>query len=176
MDEIVLGGGCFWCIDAVFRRVKGVEMTVAGYAGGHAENPTYEKVASRATGHAEVVKIVFDSGIITLDTILDIFWTVHDPTTKDRQGADVGPEYRSIIFYTDNNQKKTIDKSIESASKLWPEPVVTEVKPIDKFYEAEDYHQDYFNKNPDAAYCQVVINPKLSKLREKFRLLLKEYN
>lgn len=168
----MLGGGCFWCLDAAYRKVKGVTRVVSGYAGGHVEAPTYEQVSGGQTGHAEVVKVEFDTSQITLKQILDIFWAIHDPTQKDRQGGDIGPQYRSAIFYEGNTQKAGVEKSAEKIKKIWQKPIQTEIKPLDKFYPAEDYHQDYFAKNPTAGYCQVVINPKLSKLKEKYSSLL----
>lgn len=174
LQKIVLGGGCFWCLDAAYRRVKGVESVTAGYAGGEFPNPTYEQVSGGQTGHTEVVEVKFDPKIINLEQILDIFWTIHDPTQKDRQGGDIGPQYRSAIYYLDESQKTVIDKSLAAVKKLWPKPIQTEIKPLDKFYPAESYHQDYFAKNPTAAYCQIVINPKLKKLREHHQKLLKD--
>lgn len=175
MQSIVLGGGCFWCLDAAYRRVKGVEQVVSGYAGGHWPNPTYERVVSGTTGHAEVVEVTFDPQVITLKTILDIYWTIHNPTTLNRQGNDVGTQYRSIILYNSPAQHAEIEKSIqEIAVPLWGENITTEIVPLEKFYPSEDYHQDYFNKNPEQGYCQVIINPKLQKLTNKFAQLLKD--
>ena len=173
-ETIVLGGGCFWCLDAIYRRVEGVEKVVSGYAGGHTTNPDYWQVASTTTGHAEVVHVMFNPSVIGLTDILDIFWAMHDPTTKDRQGHDIGPEYRSIILYTNAEQKRVIDASLQAAQKLWPNPIVTEIKPLENFYEAEEEHQDYFRKNPNQGYCQVIINPKLAKLRKKFASRIKK--
>jgi len=173
VDKIVLGGGCFWCLDASYRLLNGAIEVVSGYAGGEIENPTYEQVSCGDTGHAEVVEITFDPKKITLEDILDIFWTIHDPTTLNRQGNDLGTQYRSAIYYTSSQQKDTALKSLANAQKLWSDPITTEVKPLKTFYPAEDYHQNYFANNPDQAYCQVVINPKLAKLREKFSQKLK---
>ena len=172
-ESIVLGGGCFWCLDAAFRLIEGVDEVVAGYAGGTTTDPTYYSVASQTTGHAEVVKVNFDSQKLNLNEILDIFWVVHDPTTLNYQGNDKGPEYRSIILYSDDTQKQVIEQSISQVQALWDDPIVTEVKKLDVFYPAEDEHQDYFNKNPQLGYCQVIINPKLTKLRQKFQDKLK---
>lgn len=167
-ESIVLGGGCFWCLEAAYQLISGVTKVTSGYAGGAVESPSYEAVCSGNTGHAEVVQVEFDSSIITLADILDIFWIIHDPTSLNRQGNDVGSQYRSLILYESDEQKKIIDASIKIVSKLWPNQIITEVKKLDKFYEAEPEHQNYFKNNPERAYCQVIINPKLKKLREKF--------
>lgn len=168
--KIVLGGGCFWCIEAVFDRVKGVESAVSGYAGGSLEDPSYEQVCSGKTGHAEVTEITFDPAVIKLEDLLHIFFTVHDPTTLNRQGNDVGTQYRSIILYSDTEQKDVAEKVIKEIEneKIYDGPIVTELLPLEKFYPAEQYHQRYFEKNPDAAYCQIVIAPKVSKFRAKY--------
>jgi peptide-methionine (S)-S-oxide reductase len=172
-QSIVLAGGCFWCLDAAYRMVEGVASVVSGYAGGSWPDPTYERVSTGTTGHAEVVKVEFDPKVISLDDVLDIFWALHDPTTKNRQGNDVGTQYRSMILYVGKEQKELAEASLANVAKLWPNPIVTEVKPLDHFYPAEEYHQDYYRKNPDQGYCQVIINPKLAKLREKFASRLK---
>ena len=166
--EIIVGGGCFWCIEAVFRRVKGVKEAISGYSGGNRENPTYKQVCSGATGHAEVVKVVYDDEVITLDEILEIFFAVHDPTTLNRQGADVGTQYRSIIFYENDDEKKVIEKAIQKAQKNFKDKIVTEVVPKKTFYKAEDYHQNYYDQNPYQGYCQFVIQPKIQKFLSKF--------
>jgi peptide-methionine (S)-S-oxide reductase len=171
-ETIVLGGGCFWCTEAAFQMIRGVTAVTSGYAGGTVPNPSYEAVTTGKTGHAEVVKIEFDPGIISLQQILEVFWAIHDPTTPNRQGNDVGPQYRSMILYTDEAQKAIINESIAEVTKLWPNPIVTETKPLVKFYPAEEYHHNYFKQNPDRAYCQIVINPKLEKLRQKHAQLL----
>ena len=172
-DIATFGGGCFWCLDAQYRRIKGVKKVVSGYSGG-SSNPTYEQVSTGRTGHAEVVRIQFYSNIITYETLLEIFWFIHNPTTPNRQGADIGPQYRSVIFYHGEEQKKLAQMSKrEVATKLWDEPIVTEIVPFEEFYPAEDYHQDYYNKNPNAGYCQAVINPKLAKFSKKFSKYLK---
>lgn len=173
LEKATLGGGCFWCLDAAFRQIKGVEKVISGYAGGTAKNPTYEQVSSGQSGHAEVVQVEYNPKIISYPDILDIFWALHNPTTLNRQGDDVGPQYRSMIFYHDEKQKRLAEESKSRAAKLWPDPVVTELKPLAEFYPAEEYHQDYFAKNPAQGYCQIVINPKLQKLREKFASRLK---
>ena len=168
MKTIVLGGGCFWCIEAIYQQVKGVEKVVSGYAGGDKTDPTYE---SHGT-HAEAVQITYDESAITLETLLEIFFSVHDPTTKDRQGHDIGPQYRSIILCSED-ELSVAEAAKEKAQANWDKPITTEIKVLDTFYPAEDYHQDYYNNNQQAPYCEVVINPKLAKFREKFAKLLK---
>ena len=168
MKEIILGGGCFWCIEAVMRRVKGVKEAISGYAGGERPNPTYQQVCSGATGHAEVVKVVYDENEITLDELLDIFFAIHDPTTLNRQGADVGTQYRSVVYYGNEEEKKAIEAAITRAQKEYNDPVVTEVSPKQEFYPAEAYHQNYYDQNPMQGYCQVVIKPKVQKFLTKF--------
>jgi peptide-methionine (S)-S-oxide reductase len=169
MKTIVIGGGCFWCIEAIFQRVKGVEKVVSGYAGGDLFNPSYENHGT----HAEVVQVTYDESIISLEKILKIFFHVHDPTTVDRQGNDIGPQYRSIILCNDYLESEIAHSVIKGCKELWDNPIVTEVNLLDNFYPAEDYHQDYFNKNPDAGYCQVIINPKIAKFEQKFSKYLK---
>jgi peptide-methionine (S)-S-oxide reductase len=166
-----LGGGCFWCLEAVYDDLIGVESVVSGYAGGHVPNPTYEQVCAKTTGHAEVVQVTFDATIITFREILEVFFTIHDPTTLNRQGNDVGPQYRSAIYTHDDTQKETAEAVIAefNAAKLWSDPIVTEVTPLDIFYPAEDYHQNYFENNPYQPYCQIVVAPKVTKFRKKFR-------
>jgi peptide-methionine (S)-S-oxide reductase len=170
-----LGGGCFWCLEAVYKDLKGVESVVSGYAGGHAENPTYEQVCGGRTGHVEVVQIAFDPQVVSYRDILDVFFTIHDPTTKDRQGADVGPQYRSIILYHSPEQRAAAAAAIaELESKgVWRAPIVTEVVPLEKFYPAEEYHHDYFERNPRQRYCQIVIAPKVAKFRKEYLARLK---
>jgi peptide-methionine (S)-S-oxide reductase len=172
-QTVVLGAGCFWCLDAVYRRVQGVEKVVTGYAGGHWPNPTFRKVASKTSGHAEVVQVTFNPAEITLADILEIFWVMHDPTSKDRQMYDEGPEYRSIILYEGDDQKAVIEASLTEAQKLFDKPIVTEVKPLEIFYEAEPEHQNFYQSGQRPDYCQVIINPKLAKLRQKFAARLK---
>lgn len=171
MEKIVLGGGCFWCLDAAYKLIKGVTIVQQGYAGGTLANPTYEQVCSGITGHAEVVQVQFDPQIIKLENILDIFWIIHDPTTLNRQGYDIGTEYRSIILFCNEKQKPIIEMSLQKAQKVWENPIVTEIKPLEKFHPAEDYQNDYETSRSD--YCQIIINPKLNKLRQKFMYLLK---
>ena len=161
-----LGGGCFWCVEAVYERMDGILAAVSGYAGGTVPDPTYQQVTGGRTGHAEVVQLEYDPAVISYEQILEIFWRAHDPTTKDRQGADVGPHYRSIILYHDDAQREIAERSRDAAdaSGDFPNRIVTEIVPLQAFYAAEGYHQDYYEKNPDAGYCQIVINPKLQKL------------
>lgn len=174
LEKVVLGGGCFWCLDAAFRQIKGVERVVAGYAGGTDGEPTYEKVCGGNTGHAEVVEVWYDPKIIAYEDVLDIFWAVHDPTQLNRQGNDVGTQYRSVIFFYDDVQRQLAEDSAMRVGQLWDKPIVTEIKKLEHFYPAEEYHQNYFAKNPEQGYCQVVINPKLQKLREKFEARLRD--
>ncbi|MHA1531007.1 MAG: peptide-methionine (S)-S-oxide reductase MsrA [Candidatus Heimdallarchaeota archaeon] len=163
--EIVLGGGCFWCLEAVYNRINGVEVT-SGYAGGSTKNPSYEEVVSGRTGHAEVVKVTYNPEIIALKTILEIFFQMHDPTTLNRQGNDIGTQYRSIILYTTPKEEKTIQAAIKNAQKNWERPIVTEIGKLEEFYIAEEYHQQFFEKNPNQGYCRVIIAPKIAKLKK----------
>ena len=166
-QSIVLAGGCFWCLEAAYQLIKGVIMAEPGYCGGKAEEADYETVCSGRTNHAESVRISYDPETISLDDILEIFWTIHDPTTLNRQGNDVGRQYRSAIFYDTEEQKKTAEKSLKSHQKYWQDKIVTEITPLSEFYPAEAYHRNYFMNNPDKSYCQLIINPKLTKLRRK---------
>jgi len=174
MTTFVLGGGCFWCVDAVFRRLKGVTKVESGYAGGHTDSPNYYQVASGQTGHAEVVSVTFDESVIPPETILNIFFSIHDPTTLNRQGADVGTQYRSIMLYQDHEQKQLFENAIEKAKSIWTGTIVTEIKPLEKFFVAEDEHQDFFSKQPDAGYCQIIIAPKVIKARATYTKWFKE--
>lgn len=167
IETAYLGGGCFWCMEAVFERLPGVVKVTSGFAGGHTENPTYRDVCSETTGHAEVTKIDFDPAKVSYDQVLETFWQAHDPTTLNRQGADEGTSYRSIILYTDEKQKLLAEKSKLAAQTDFKNPIVTEIAPLKKFYPAEDYHQQYYDNNSNAGYCQVVIAPKLQKLEAK---------
>jgi peptide-methionine (S)-S-oxide reductase len=160
------GGGCFWCTEAVFETFDGVKAVTSGYAGGSVVNPTYQQICTGTTGHAEVIQVEFDPAKISFEQLLDVFWQAHDPTTLNRQGADAGTQYRSVIFYHDEAQKKASEKSRAAAAVLFKEPIVTEIAALPKFYPAEGYHQDYFRKNPNAPYCAVVITPKLQKLQK----------
>jgi len=174
-ETLTLGGGCFWCLEAVFSELKGVSKVESGYAGGHVPNPTYTQVSDGETGHAEVVQITFDPDIVRRDTILRAFFTIHDPTTLNRQGNDIGEQYRSIAFYTNAEQKAAIEKSIQdtAASHEWNGTIVTQVVPLTKFYKAENYHQEYFKLHGSAPYCQLVIAPKVAKFRKLFHDQLK---
>lgn len=165
LQSLVLGGGCFWCVEAAYEMLPGVSAVVSGYAGGARPNPTYEQVCAGVSGHAEVVRIDYDPTLITLDALLDFFWKIHDPTTLNRQGADAGTQYRSVIFYADTVQKAVAEASLARANPSWGGKIVTQLAPLEAFYEAEAYHQDYFRRNPHAGYCQAVIRPKLAKLR-----------
>jgi peptide-methionine (S)-S-oxide reductase len=159
-----LGGGCFWCVEAVYLRVGGVSKVVSGYAGGSTADPTYEAVCNERTGHAEVVQVTFDADAVSYERILDLFWQAHDPTTRNRQGHDVGTQYRSIILTHDDYQQRSAEASRDAAQARFRRPIVTEIEPLQRFYPAEDYHQDYYARNPRAPYCRYVIVPKLSKL------------
>jgi len=173
-EQATLGGGCFWCLEAVYVNVRGVSSVVSGYAGGHVANPTYEQVCSGTTGHAEVVQITFDPDVISYREILDIFFGVHDPTTLNRQGPDVGTQYRSVIFYHSPEQKETAEAVIEEieSSGVWEAPIVTELVPLTKFFEAEEYHRNYLANNPFQPYCRLVVSPKVAKFRKEFAHLL----
>jgi len=169
-EVATLGGGCFWCLDAIYRELRGVEKVESGYAGGTKPNPTYREVCGGQTGHAEVVQITFDPMEITYRELLDVFFTIHDPTTKDRQGADIGTQYRSIILTHSEEQARTAREVIAeiTAEKIWDDPIVTKIEPFTTFYSAERYHQDYFANNAEQPYCQIVIAPKVVKFRRKF--------
>jgi peptide-methionine (S)-S-oxide reductase len=165
-----LGGGCFWCLEAVYNQMEGVGSALSGYMGGHVENPSYRAVCTGSTGHVEVVQVTFDPAVTTYREILEVFFAIHDPTSVDRQGNDAGPQYRSAIFYHSDAQRETAQSMIREldAERVWSRPIVTEVRPAEKFYVAEDYHQDYFKNNPNQPYCAYVVAPKVSKFREKF--------
>jgi peptide-methionine (S)-S-oxide reductase len=169
-EVATLAGGCFWCLEAVYNQLRGVLKVDSGYAGGHIPNPTYQQVCTGGTGHAEVVQITFDPAEITFRDLLEVFFTIHDPTTLNRQGADVGTQYRSAIFYHTDAQREDAEKIIAemNAEKVWDAPIVTEVKPLKDFYSAEAYHQEYYQNNPSQPYCQVVIAPKVAKFRQKY--------
>lgn len=175
-EVATLAGGCFWCIEAVFREVDGVGSIVPGYTGGTTVNPSYQEVSTGETGHAEAVQLTFDPARISYREILEIFFSVHDPTTSNRQGADIGTQYRSAIFYHDEQQKAIAEQVIGDLNKarLWRRPIVTEVVPLDKFYPAEDYHREYFARHPEQAYCRMVISPKVTKFRKRWAKRLKE--
>jgi peptide-methionine (S)-S-oxide reductase len=168
-EVATLGGGCFWCLEAVYQELRGVEKVESGYSGGDVTNPTYRQVCSETTGHAEVVQVTFDPDEVSYKDILEVYFTIHDPTTLNRQGADVGTQYRSVIFYHDEDQKRTAEDVISDleAEAIWNNPIVTEVAPFDEFYVAEDYHQNYFRNNGFQPYCQVIIAPKVAKFRKQ---------
>ena len=167
MESLVLGGGCFWCTEAAYELLPGVKSVVSGYAGGDRANPTYEQVCNGNTGHAEVIRIDYDPSEVTLESLLEYFWAVHDPTSLNRQGNDSGPQYRSIILYANDAQRKAAEASKAAAQAKFSDPIVTEIVPLQKFYQAEEYHQDYFRKNPNQGYCRYVIKPKIDKLKKK---------
>lgn len=174
LETAIFAGGCFWCTEAIFKRLKGVEEVISGYSGGRTDNPTYEEVSNGDTGHAEAIQIKFDSKIISYEQLLEIFFKLHDPTTLNQQGADTGEQYRSAIFYHSEEQRKTAEKVIERFEKerIYDDPIVTEITPFTNFYEAEDYHQDYYNQNRNSnSYCRIVIDPKIQKL---YKLSLQE--
>lgn len=166
-ESLVLGGGCFWCTEAAYELLPGVKKVISGYAGGTQPNPTYEQISTGTTGHAEVIRIDYDPAKITLDRLLEFFWDAHNPTTLNRQGNDVGPQYRSIILYADEAQKLAAENSRTAAQATFRDPIVTEIVPLQKFWPAESYHQNYFKRNPNQGYCQYVIAPKVKKLTEK---------
>ncbi len=175
-EVVTLGGGCFWCVEAVFDELQGVESVESGYSGGTVPNPTYRQVCTDTTGHAEVVQVTFDPKVLSLADLLRVFFTVHDPTTLNRQGADVGKQYRSVIFYRNAEQRRVAEQVMQeiAAAKIWDAPLVTELAPFEAFYQAEDYHQEYYQSNPNQPYCRVVIAPKVKKFREHYRDRLKK--
>ncbi len=173
LDTTTLGAGCFWCVEAIFQDLKGVESVVSGYSGGAISNPAYKEVTSGITGHAEVCQIKFDPKVIAFDQILEVFWEVHDPTTLNRQGADIGSQYRSVIFYHNEEQKKIAESSRKLMASAFKDSIVTEITSYKNFFKAEDYHQDYFSNNPNQPYCSVVIGPKVKKFRKKYRDIIK---
>ena len=175
-ETATLGGGCFWCLEAVFERIEGVQSVTSGYAGGHVEDPTYRQVCSKTTGHAEVVRIEYDPEVISFRQLLRVFFATHDPTTPNRQGADVGPQYRSIILYASDAQRDAAEEVMTrlEAEGVFDDPIVTELEPLDAFYEAEPEHQDFYRNNPSYGYCRVVIDPKVAKLRKEFADRLKD--
>ena len=176
LETAVLAGGCFWCMEAVFKQIKGIEKVESGYCGGAVKNPSYEQVCTGKTGHAESVRLTFNPSVISYEQILKVFFTLHDPTSLNRQGNDVGSQYRSEIFYADDKQRKTAEETIKELTeeKLWDKPIVTALEPLREFYVAENYHQDYYKKNPLNPYCFMVIRPKISKLRKEYLELLKK--
>lgn len=176
LEVATLGSGCFWCSEAIFERVKGVESVVSGYSGGTVKNPTYDEVCTGKTGHAEAVQITFDPKVVSYDELLEIFWKTHDPTTLNRQGNDVGTQYRSVIFYHNDEQKQKAEyyKKKLTEEKIWDKPIVTEITRFENFYPAEDYHQEYYENNPNQGYCAYVITPKLEKFEKIFKDKLKK--
>ena len=176
LQTATLAGGCFWCLEAVYDEIKGIHSVESGYAGGHMDNPTYRAVCNGDTGHAEVIQVHFDPNMVSYRDLLNVFFAIHDPTTLNRQGGDVGTQYRSAIFYHDEEQKKIAEELIKdlNAQQIWDKPIVTQVEKLDKFYVAEDYHQEYFARNPYQPYCMAVVAPKVSKFRKHFLELLKK--
>lgn len=174
-QKATLGGGCFWCLEAIFEQLRGVNAVQSGYAGGHVPNPTYEQVCTGTTGHAEVVQIEFDPDVISYRDLLNVFFAIHDPTTPNRQGNDIGPQYRSIILYHDEEQRTTAEATMRELeqSGTWDDPIVTELVPLEQFYPAEEYHNDYFRRNPEQGYCRLVIAPKVAGFRQRFTDMLK---
>lgn len=168
MEKALLGGGCFWCIEAVYSRVEGVESAISGYAGGERKNPSYEQVCTGVSGHAEVVEITYNPNVISYKELLEIFWAIHDPTTLNAQGADKGTQYRSVIYYTNGEQREAAEHSIRQEQENRSDPIVTELSPAPEFYPAESYHQNYYNEHPTQGYCAVVIAPKVEKFVKKF--------
>jgi len=176
LETITLGGGCFWCLEAIYNELKGIIKVESGYTGGIVPNPTYNQVCTGTTGHAEVIQLTYNPNIITFKEILQIFFTMHDPTTLNRQGNDVGTQYRSVIFYHDENQKQTAEQVINeiTQARIWNNPIVTQIEPYNLFYKAEEYHQEYYIKNPAQSYCRIIIAPKISKLRKQYFKKLKK--
>lgn len=175
MEKATFGAGCFWCVEAVFQRLKGVEQVISGYAGGHVKDPQYEQVTSGSTGHAEVAQITYNPQEISYDELLEVFWKTHDPTTLNRQGADVGTQYRSVIFFHNEEQKQLAEKykHVLEGSAVWQDPIVTQIEPLEEFYPAEGYHHNYYNQHQEAPYCSFVIQPKIKKLNQVFADKLK---
>lgn len=173
-ETITLAGGCFWCTEAIFQRLKGVITVTPGYSGGEKENPTYEEISSGNTNHTESIQIEFDPNVISLEQLLEIFFKLHDPTTLNKQEADIGTQYRSAVFYTDDKQRDIAEKMKMDMQKLYPKPIVTEITPFTNFFKAEDYHMNYYNTHKNQSYCQIVIDPKIQKLYKEFKAQVKE--
>lgn len=173
LETTTLGGGCFWCVEAVFQDIRGVHSVESGYTGGKYDHPTYKEVCSGLSGHAEVIQVKFDPSIVSYEDLLRVFFTVHDPTTLNRQGNDVGTQYRSVIYYHSEAQKSSAEAIMQEAQAIWDAPIVTELSPIGKYFKAEDYHQNYYKDNPNQGYCSFIIAPKVRKFRDKYRHLLK---
>ncbi|MTI86597.1 MAG: peptide-methionine (S)-S-oxide reductase MsrA [Balneolaceae bacterium] len=176
LEKATFGAGCFWCVEAIYELVEGIDHVEAGYSGGHVENPSYKEVTMGTTGHAEVARIHFDPEVISYEELLEVLWHTHNPTTLNRQGNDVGPQYRSVIFYHNEEQKRIAEQSLQKtdASDLWKDPIVTQIQPLENYYVAENYHQDYYENNPNAGYCSYVIAPKVKKFKKEFKYLLKD--
>lgn len=176
LEKATFGAGCFWCVEAIYELVEGIEHVESGYSGGHVENPSYKEVTTGTTGHAEVARIHFNPDVISYEELLEVLWHTHNPTTLNRQGNDVGPQYRSVIFYHNEEQKEIAEKSLKKTdeSDLWEDPIVTKIQPLENYYVAENYHQNYFENNPNAGYCSFVIAPKVKKFKKEFSHLLKE--
>jgi peptide-methionine (S)-S-oxide reductase len=176
LEQATFGAGCFWCVEAVYEIVEGIEKVESGYSGGHVENPSYNEVTSGKTGHAEVARLHFDPEVISYEELLEVLWHTHNPTTLNRQSNDVGPQYRSAIFYHNEEQKEIAERSLKKTdeSDLWEDPIVTEIEPLENYYVAENHHQNYFENNPNAGYCSVVIAPKIAKFKKEFSHLLKD--
>ncbi len=175
--QATFGAGCFWCVEAIFQKLEGVERAVSGYSGGSAEDPSYQQVCAGGTGHAEACQITYNPDRISYEQLLEVFWKTHDPTTRNRQGNDIGPQYRSVIFYHDDEQKKLAEeyKSKLESAKIWDRPIQTEIVPFEKFWPAEDYHQNYYSNNPNQGYCRLVITPKIEKFQKVFQDRLKRH-
>ena len=171
-ETATVAGGCFWCTEAVFEALSGVREVTSGYTGGHVADPTYEAVCRGETGHAEAVQVAYDPDVLSYEDVLTVFFATHDPTTRDREGPDVGSQYRSAVFYHDADQRERVEAFVDDLAAEYDDPIVTEIEPLETFYPAEDYHQNYYEKNPNAGYCAVNVEPKLSKLREHFRELM----
>lgn len=176
LEKATFGAGCFWCVEAIYELVEGIDHVESGYSGGHVENPSYREVTTGKTGHAEVARIHYDPEVISYEELLEVFWHTHNPTTLNRQGNDVGPQYRSVIFYHNEEQKKIAEQSLKKTDKsdLWDDPIVTEIEPLENYYVAENYHQNYYENNPNAGYCSYVIAPKVKKFKKEFDYLLKK--
>ncbi len=175
-QQATFGAGCFWCVEAIYQRVSGVVAVESGFSGGHIENPSYNQVITGSTGYAEVIRLTYDPAVITFEELLEVFWHTHDPTTLNRQGADIGTQYRSAIFYHSDEQMRIAEASMKKTddSELWSDPIVTEISPLINYYKAEEYHQNYFNNNPEAGYCSIVIAPKVQKFKKDFPHLLQD--
>ncbi len=175
LETATFGAGCFWCVEAIFQDLKGVESVASGYSGGQVNNPTYREICTGTTGHAEVIQIQFDPSVVSFENLVKVFFTTHDPTTLNRQGADAGTQYRSVIFYHNDDQKSVAERmKKEFAPTLWDDPIVTEISPFSQFFKAEEYHQNYYKDNPSQGYCRIVINPKVQKFRKMYADWLKE--